>query len=88
MVGDELRGPVLTVAFAPDGALLAGLPREGIARSVDLEHWDKANAGLQANLVVAWSGAFVRGSPPAVSRQAGGGVAVSTRCRRNLAVRE
>lgn len=51
-VGPTL-GPVLGVAFAPDGALLAGMPQSGVARSEDLVNWNSANAGLQANLVVA-----------------------------------
>jgi hypothetical protein len=51
-MGREM-GPVLSVAFAPDGALLAGMPRHGVARSRDLASWETANAGLQANLVTS-----------------------------------
>ena len=51
-VGPEL-GPVLSVAFASDGTLLAGMPRLGVARSSDLLSWEGGNAGLQASLVVA-----------------------------------
>ncbi|MDQ6670860.1 MAG: YCF48-related protein, partial [Chloroflexota bacterium] len=46
-------GPVLSVVFTPDGGLLAGVPRNGLMRSSDLMEWQSANAGLQANLVVA-----------------------------------
>jgi photosystem II stability/assembly factor-like uncharacterized protein len=44
--------PALCVAFARDGTLLAGLARQGIVRSPDLQSWELGNAGLQANLVV------------------------------------
>jgi photosystem II stability/assembly factor-like uncharacterized protein len=45
-------GPVLSVAFAPDGALLAGVARQGVVRSTDGVHWQAAH-DLQANLAVA-----------------------------------
>jgi len=51
-VGPEL-GPVLSVTFASDGALLAGMPHRGVARSTDCSRWEHSTSGLQANLVIA-----------------------------------
>jgi hypothetical protein len=50
-------GPVVTVAVAPDGATLAGLPRHGVLRSLDRADWQLSNDGLEANLVVGLASA-------------------------------
>ncbi|MBV9174119.1 MAG: hypothetical protein JOZ81_28995, partial [Chloroflexi bacterium] len=76
-VGAVEHGSALTVAFASDGSVLAGLRRRGVLRSGDMRTWSLSEDGLAANLVVALAaatdGLFVAGLEDGIEVSSDGG---------------